>query len=180
MDASTLSASPVDASQPQDPVVDRELLGIYLDDHHAGSVGGLELAKRAASNNPHGALGGFLAELIGDLQNDQAALRQLMDELGVRWKTPKAAVSWLSEKAARLKPNGRVAGYSPLSRVVDLEGLIAGSRARASLFRTLASVLSADQRETYTLEQRAERAIVHVEALDHFRTAASAEAFLEG
>jgi len=179
MHPSTTPTSPVDVPQSRPPIVDRELLGIYLDDHHAGAVGGLELAKRAASNNRHGALGGFLAELVCDLENDQAALRQLTEELDLRWKTPKAAVSWLAEKAARLKPNGRIAGYSPLSRVVELEGLIAGSRARASLFRTLASVVSAGQRETYTLEQRAERALVHVEALDQFRTAASEEAFLD-
>lgn len=164
---------------PQGPPLDRDLLSIYLDDHHAGAVGGLELAKRAKASNPGGSLGRFLSELVRDLENDQEALRQLMGELGMRWKTPKAAAGWLAEKAGRLKLNGRLIEYSPLSRVVELEGLISGSRARASLFRTLAATMSEAQRVTYTLEQRAERALVHVEALDRFRVEASKEAFLQ-
>jgi hypothetical protein len=180
------SASPTSEilheSVPRDdsPSVNRELLAIYLDDHHAGAVGGLELAKRAAANNPKGELGHFLAELVRDLENDQQALRQLMDELGVRWKTPKAAAGWLAEKAGRLKLNGRLVGYSPLSRVVELEGLLVGSRGRLSLLRTLKSVVSAERAETFNLAERAERAVAHTRALEHFRVAASEEAFLAG
>jgi hypothetical protein len=37
----------------------------------------------------------------------------------------------------RLKPNGQLRGYSPLSRVLELEGLAMGSSGQLGLWQTL-------------------------------------------
>ena len=54
-----------------------------------------------------------------------------MDRLGVRQKKARLAIAAVTEMAGRLKPNGRLIGYSPLSRVVELEGLTIGVTGQA-------------------------------------------------
>jgi len=43
------------------------------------------------------------------------------------------AGAWILEKAGRLKLNGRLSGYSPLSRLVELEGLWVGVEGKLSM-----------------------------------------------
>jgi len=42
----------------------QELLSTYLNDHHAGASGAIDLANKAASNNEGTPLGSFLSELV--------------------------------------------------------------------------------------------------------------------
>ncbi|HEX4806486.1 MAG TPA: hypothetical protein VFU94_11360 [Conexibacter sp.] len=100
-----------------------ELLRIYLQDHFAASCGALELAKRAAGSNRGTEFEQPLAQLRDDLAEDREALRDAMARLGVGADRLKEGASWSAEKLGRLKLNGRWRGYSPLSRVVELEGL---------------------------------------------------------
>ena len=48
--------------------------------------------------------------------------------------TPKSAGAWTAEKFGRLKPNGQLTGYSPLSRLVELEGLKLGITGKLGLW----------------------------------------------
>ena len=43
-----------------------------------------------------------------------------MDDLGVGSRA-KDGAAWVAEKLGRLKTNGQLTGYSPLSRLVELE-----------------------------------------------------------
>ena len=47
-------------------------------------------------------------------------------ELGFGESKTKEAVAWVGEKIGRLKLNGQLRGYSPLSRVLELEALAVG------------------------------------------------------
>lgn len=62
-----------------------------------------------------------------------------MERLQVTESRVKPAGAWLAEKLGRLKLNGRLHGYSPLSRVVELEGLCAGVAGKRMLWRALGS-----------------------------------------
>ena len=42
-----------------------------------------------------------------------------------------------SRRSGRLKPNGQLTGYSPLSRVVELEGLALGITGKLALWKAL-------------------------------------------
>ena len=53
-----------------------------------------------------------------------------MDDLEIRTDPVKDAGGWLLEKAGRLKLNGQLKGYSPLPRLVELEGLALGVTAK--------------------------------------------------
>lgn len=113
------------------------LLPIYLDDHLAGSVAGVELARRARASNEGTKLGDVLAEVCVEIEADQRTLREVMQRLEASESRIKTAAGWLAEKVGRLKLNGRLHGYSPLSRVMELEGLLIGISGKRMLWRAL-------------------------------------------
>ncbi len=123
-----------------------KLLRIYLNDHLAGSIAGVELAKRCLSNNEEGGLGSFLRWLVDEIEEDRAALEKLMSQLGFATDRVKQASAWAAEKVGRLKPNGQLTGYSPLSRFEELEGLCLGVEGKLSLWRALQAISGHDSR----------------------------------
>jgi len=115
----------------------KKLLSIYLNDHLAGATVGLELARRARGANEGTPLGEMLAGLEREIDEDRDSLKALMSKLGVREDPLKVAAGWAAEKAGRLKLNGQLTGYSPLSRLVELEGLYVGVTGKLSLWKNL-------------------------------------------
>lgn len=113
------------------------LLAIYLNDHLAGATVGLELSKRAAGSNRGTAYGQLLDGLAKEIEEDRQTLLEVIAALGVRVDRLKVLGAWGAEKLGRLKPNGRLLAYSPLSRVVELEGLALGINGKLSLWRAL-------------------------------------------
>jgi hypothetical protein len=156
--------------------MDSRLRSIYLQDHLAAATGISELAKRAAGSNRHGELGELLARLAREIDEDHHALLDVMGELGVRPDPVKRSFAWTAEKVGRLKPNGRLLGYSPLSRVTELEGLHLGISHKLSLWQVLeatsaAEIASADPGELIA------RARSQLADLEPHRIAAAREAF---
>ncbi len=116
-------------------------LPIYLNDHLAGATVGVELARRLhASNRGNEALAPTLSRVSSEIEADRKTLEDVLDRLGVSRSPLKPAGAWLLERLGRLKPNGHLRGYSPLSRVLELEGLAVGIAAKAELWRTLAGL----------------------------------------
>lgn len=145
-------------------------LPIYLNDHYAGSTAGVELAKRAAKNNRGNAeFGPALTRLASEIDEDRDALKLIMDRLDVSEDRIKATLFWVGEKVGRLKPNGELLKFSPLSRVVELEGLLTGVGGKLSLWRTLLELAPQDDRlvegELDVLATRAEDQLVRLHAL---------------
>ena len=140
---------------------DAKLLSIYLNDHLAGATAGRELARRAHASNRDNAFGEFLGRLADEIEEDRQSLLELMRRLDVSEDRPKQAGLWLAEKAGRLKLNGRLWGYSPLSRVVELEGLLLGVTGKLSLWRALERLATTSNRlagiDLARLIERAER-----------------------
>jgi len=126
--------------------VDRRLLAIYLNDHLAGSTGGLELARRALGANRGTDFEPPLEQLATEIAEDRTALVDVMSRLGVGRDPLKVWAGWAAEKAARLKLNGRITGYSPLSRVLELEGLALGVEGKGALWRALSRICGDDAR----------------------------------
>jgi len=154
------------------------LLAIYLNDHLGGATGGLELARRAARENTDGELGAFFGRLAEEIEEDRDALVQIMDSLEVGRDRVKVAGGWTAEKVARLKPNGRFTGYSPLSRVLELEGLITGVNGKLALWHSLLQMASAEPRiDSERVELLAQRAETQVEDLRRHHRAAATEVF---
>jgi hypothetical protein len=125
---------------------DGNLIAIYLQDHLAGAMAGLELARRARDKNEGTELGDFLGRIADDLAEDRASLQQVMDRLGIGADRLKVATAWAVEKVGRLKLNGRLFTYSPLSRIVELEGLITGVNGKLAMWRALRDLAEHDDR----------------------------------
>jgi hypothetical protein len=117
------------------------LLGIYLNDHLAGSTGGVEMARRTRDSNRGTEFGEPLAAICAEIEADRASLEAVMAELGVGRSRFKPALGWLAEKAGRLKPNGSLLQCSPLSRVIELETLLLGVTGKLRLWRLLAELV---------------------------------------
>jgi len=114
-------------------------LAIYLNDHLGGATGGVELARRLrTSNSGDDTFGPPLDRVCSEIEEDRATLERIIKGLGFSASTVKPAGAWVVEKLGRLKLNGRLRGYSPLSRLLELEGLLIGITSKIALWKTLA------------------------------------------
>lgn len=152
-------------------------LAIYLNDHLAGATVGVELVRRTARENEGSALGGFLADiLLPEIVEDRETLERLMASVGARRSRPKVALAWAAEKAARLKLNGELRRYSPLSRLLELEGLAAGIEGKRALWLSLAAVNGTEALSGFDFHALAERAASQRARLEQHRVAAAVSA----
>ncbi|HET9161867.1 MAG TPA: hypothetical protein VFN89_00280 [Solirubrobacterales bacterium] len=156
-------------------MIERRLLAIYLNDHLAGATGGVELARRARSSNRGSRWGVPLDEICAEVEADRDTLGEIMESLAVRRNTAKVAGAWAAEKLGRLKLNGRLRGYSPLSRLVELEMLHIGITGKLELWQALQRTLSSKLPDVdfAALLTRAES---QRQALERLRIDAAAEA----
>jgi hypothetical protein len=155
--------------------VNRRRLSIYLNDHMAASTGAVELVRRAASSNRGTHYGDTLAELRTEIEEDREALIAIMGRLGVGVDQARNALGWVAEKVGRLKLNGQLTGYSPLSRLEELEILELGVTGKLLLWESLGRAGAGDVSEA-ELARLADRARAQRERLERLRLDAAAEA----
>jgi hypothetical protein len=158
--------------------VNEKLVRIYLQDHHAGSTTGLELARRIRGNNKGNEYGEAMAKIVDEIAADRKALESVMDDLGFGSDTIKDVGAWALEKVGRLKLNGQITGYSPLSRVVELEGLMTGITGKIGLWAALLQIAPDEPRlDVERLERLHERGESQRAAVEDLRERAAREAF---
>jgi hypothetical protein len=152
-------SEPVTAEQPP-----ARWVRTYINDHRAGAVVGLALTRRCRGENRAAALGETLADIEAEIEADASTLEQVAARLGIRPDPVKLLIARVGELAGRLKLNGRLTGYSPGSRVLELEGLLAGIDAKHSLWRALGRAKSPALRE-FDFDALADRAVSQRERL---------------
>ena len=158
--------------------MDERLLRIYLNDELFLGTAGRELAKRSQRANRGTELGAFLDRLVPEISEDVATLERFMQRLGVRRSQVKRTLAVVGERVGRLKLNGRVRGYSPLSRLWELEVLALGIEGKRLLWQNLRDATDAPTRapeiDLGALIERAERQRA---AIEPFRADAARTAF---
>jgi hypothetical protein len=158
--------------------MNEKLLRIYLQDHLAGATAGLELARRARSANEGTEYGPPLAQIADEIEADRRHLEGIMEDLGFGGDRVKNIAAWGLEKAGRLKLNGQLTGYSPLSRVVELEGLLTGITGKRALWVALLEVAPGEPRlDAALLERLRDRADAQRATVEELREKAAREAF---
>jgi hypothetical protein len=158
--------------------VNEKFLRIYLQDHHAGSTTGLELARRIRGENKGNEYGKVMAGIVDEIAADGKALESIMDDLGFEADKIKDLGAWALEKAGRLKLNGQITGYSPLSRVVELEGLLTGINGKIALWAALLQIAPEEPRlDAARIERLRERGESQLATVEELRERASREAF---
>ena len=116
---------------------DQRLRSIYLDDHAALAVAARELVGRMLGSGAHGGHSDLLTDLLAEIEDDRVRMAQCLGELGATPSRIKSAAAWLAEKGGRLKLNGRVVTRSPLTPLVELEGLLLALEGHRALWRAM-------------------------------------------
>ena len=140
------------------PISPDEALTIYLQDHHAGAQAGIALARRAAANHRGTDAGPVLDGLVADLVEDEQVLERIMRTVGADRSPIKDIGARLAELGGRLKLNGQLLGRSPLSSVIELEGLLSGVKSKQHVWLLLrdATDLDLDREELDRMVARAD------------------------
>jgi hypothetical protein len=159
-------------------VIERRLLAIYLNDHLAGATGGVELARRARSSNRDTKWGEPLERICAEIEADRTTLEGMMQQLAIKRNAAKVAGAWAAEKLGRLKLNGRLTGYSPLSRLLELEMLHIGITGKLELWQALQRTLDSKLSQ-FDLPALIERAESQRKVVERLRLDAAAEALAE-
>ena len=150
------------------------LLRLYLNDHLMGATGGVRLVRRVRRENAGTPDGPALAALGVEISEDRRTLRAVMAAMGVRVDPLKVAGGAVAELVSRLKPNGRLSRYSPLSRVLELEALHAGVNAKLRLWLTLEQLHRAGEApDVGGLVSRAETQLERIEEMRERAVAAA-------
>jgi hypothetical protein len=152
--------------------IDRNLLGIYLNDHLAGAMLGVDrarmLADAEAERDP--ALADAVRPIADEIAEDRAELLKIMRRLEVPVRRYKIVAGRLAERAGRLKTNGRLISRSPLSPMLELELLRIGVEGKAAGWRTLRRLADADPRlDAGQLDNLLERAHRQLDTLEQLR-----------
>lgn len=154
------------------------LLGIYLRDQLALGVLWRELARRAHRRNRGTPLGDALERVTVGIAEDVETFESIMHELGARTNPVKTGLAVVAERFGRLKLNGRVGSYSPLSRFEELEFLAMGIDAKKQLWATLRDLASVGSRlPDVDFDGLINRAEVQRAELEPFRVSAGSDAF---
>ena len=156
--------------------MDTKHLSTYLNDHLGGATLGTNLAERIRDNNEGTPLGDLFVELSGEIAEDRETLLRLMSRLEIGQDAIKVFGGRIGELVARLKLNNRLFGYSPLSRLVELESMFLGIRGKQELWLNLDRSLGASV-PGFDFKALAERAERQRHSFDEFRRAAAEEAF---
>jgi hypothetical protein len=139
-------------------------------------MAGVELARRSRSSNEDDErFGPSLGELCTEIEADRETLVRIMELLDIDRGKMKPAGAWLAEKLGRLKLNGQLSGYSPLSRLVEIEALAMGVAGKAQLWRALGASVGSSL-DGYDFEALARRAVGQREKLEQLQLTAVSEA----
>lgn len=109
-------------------------LGVYLNDHLAGSAAALELLAELGSVE---GLEEWAARLQSDVAEDRHQLEQLMRKADVTQSATRQAVAWITEKLAELKTRVDDRGDGALQRLELIEGLALGIDGKRALWTAL-------------------------------------------
>lgn len=102
---------------------EERLLRIYLQDHLAMLRGAFELAHRVKQQCEEEWAREAATRFLHGIIEDRKELMRIARDLEVEPSLAKEAGAWLGQKLGGLKLNGRFFARSPLSTLVELEGM---------------------------------------------------------
>jgi hypothetical protein len=112
-------------------------LAIYMNDQLALGVLWREVARRSARANAGTDTGAALERVATAITEDVETFEQIMARLEIPKTHVKPLLAIAGERFGRLKLNGRLTGYSPLSRFEELDVLLVGIDGKVGLWTNL-------------------------------------------
>jgi hypothetical protein len=116
---------------------DEPYLAIYMNDQLALGVLWREIARRSARANHGSDAGAAIGRVADAIAEDVETFEQIMQRVGVPRTPAKPVLAMAGERIGRLKLNGHLRGYSPLSRFEELDFLVMGIDGKVVLWENL-------------------------------------------
>jgi hypothetical protein len=152
-------------------------LGVYLQDHLAGSVHAVGLLEFMRDEHSGEGLGEFAAGLLGEIEADREVLQALAERIGSGSSSSKELGAWFGERASRLKlhhhtPDG-------LGTFEALEFLGLGIGGKLALWSALAAAAPRDVRlQTIDYDHFIARAQAQLDQVEERRLTAARSALV--
>ncbi|HUR84935.1 MAG TPA: hypothetical protein VMY78_06280 [Solirubrobacteraceae bacterium] len=125
---------------------DERYLAIYMNDQLALGVLWREIARRSARAN-HGTPAGEAIEGVAQgISKDVETFERMMSDLGIPKTHAKPMLALAGERFGRLKLNGHLRRYSPLSRFEELDFLVMGIDGKVVLWENLRDLANLGER----------------------------------
>lgn len=155
-----------------------DALGVYLNDHLAGSVIALELLEQLQAESPDNPDAAALATLHGEISADRRTLEDLVRQLEIDISQPRQALAWVTEKLGQVKLRIDDPAHGALRRLEALETVAIGITGKEGLWRALAAAAPPSgplAQPDYSTLQR--RAADQFEVVERLRLDAARDAF---
>lgn len=107
-------------------------LAVYLRNHEAAARAGSALFARVARSHRGEAYATELDELRREIREDLSTLRGILRRVQVPLDLVLGTALLVGERVSRLKPNGRLVRRSPLTPLIEVEGLLDAVHAKAA------------------------------------------------
>jgi len=120
-----------------------ESIEVYLNDHLAGAMAGVNLVEQAADRHRSDELGEFFAPLAADIKADLATLEGLIEDMNVDKSASKTALAEVGSKLAAPKFTAEGAGNKHLGDFITLETLSIGVEGKRCMWVALKTVADA-------------------------------------
>jgi hypothetical protein len=152
-------------------------MDVYLNDHLAGAMLGSDLAKQIGARNEGTPLGGLMASLAPQIEEDRQTLIGLMERMDISRSTVKEASAWVTEKASRVKFAGLASREAELGGFMALETLALGVQGKLALWTALRQVATQyPELGSVDLGELSRRAQSQYDALEGARLSAGRQA----
>jgi len=150
--------------------MDKELLGIYLSDHLAGATAGSRRMRRLVDAEQQAPDADVLQRIAAEIEEDRATLLSIIESEGIEPRWYKTAMAKVGEAVGLLKTNGAIFHRSPLSSLIELEGMRIGVTGKLDLWTTLKHCGLSGHQDFDRLIERANRQLQELETA-HVRRA---------
>lgn len=148
----------------------------YMRTHLAGSTAGVDLFDRAARGLPQPA-SSAVRRIHGELVEERVALRGMMHALGFQENTLFNTVAKLTERVARLKPNGNLVHRTAMTDLVELESMVIALNGKLAGWESLLAIVDREPRlERPVLEGLAAQAREQIATVRELHRSAAAKA----
>ncbi len=160
---------------------DERYLAIYMNDQLALGVLWREIARRSARANHGTPAGEAIEDVARGISEDVETFERMMSDLGIPMTPAKPMLALAGERFGRLKLNGHLRGYSPLSRFEELDFLVMGIDGKVVLWENLRDLANLGERlPDVDFDGLIQRARAQRTALEAHHAAAGRQAFAGG
>jgi hypothetical protein len=147
---------------------DPHLVGVYLNDHLAGSVAGSHRFRRMAETLHRTPVGAEIAQVADEVAGEREELRQIIQDRHMTTQNfAKQAAAWVGERVARLKASRSAVRRSTMRALLEVELLRSALVGKLGLWQTLEDLAGELDVDPVRMRELREQTVRQIATLDH-------------